>query len=301
MAVAVTGGTGFVGRALLGRAVGQGFKVKALTRRQQEPAPGIAWCEGDLADSAALADLVAGADAVIHLAGTVSAVDRTAFARDNVGGTEAVLEAAGKAGVRRFLFVSSLAAREPGLSAYGASKAEAEELVRTSGLPWTIVRPPAVYGPGDREMLELFRAAKWGLVPMPRAGRTSMIHVADLARLLLALVEAEGIIHSVFEPDDARPGGWTHAELGAEIGRAVGRKVRVLGLSSGALRLAAQADTLVRGTRAKLTLDRAGYMAHPDWAVSRDAEVPSDLWQPQVPTPEGLRETAQWYREQGWL
>jgi UDP-glucose 4-epimerase len=302
MRLAVTGATGFVGRALLEQAAHTGHAISALARRPQEPRPGVTWCAGDLADRSALADLVARADAVIHLAGTVSATDSSAFTTGNVAGTEALLDVAAAAGVRRFHFVSSLAAREPGLSAYGASKAAAEELVRGSKLSWTIVRPPAVYGPGDRDMLELFRAARWGVVPMPRAGRASLIHVADLARLLLILVAAgDAVTGKSFEPDDGRPGGWRHDELGRAIGEAVGRRVQVIGLSPRTLRWAAHADRLARGARARLTLDRAGYMAHPDWAVTRGAQVPAELWSPAVPTPDGLRETAAWYRSHGWL
>jgi nucleoside-diphosphate-sugar epimerase len=301
MRIAVTGGTGFIGGALLGRARDSGLQIVALTRRPQVSDAGVTWCAGDLSRPEALAELVSGADAVIHLAGTVSAVDPAAFAEGNVAGTARLLEAAESAGVKRFVFVSSLAAREPALSAYGASKAEAEALVRQSALPWTIVRPPAVYGPGDRDMLELFRAARWGVVPMPRGGRASLIHVDDLTRLLLALVAAEGPGGQVYEPDDGRPGGWSHGELGRAIGDAVCRRVRVIELAPRTLRWAARADTAVRGARAKLTPDRAGYMAHPDWAVSSAARVPPELWAPEVATPEGLGETARWYRSQGWL
>ena len=103
-------------------------------------------------------------------------------------GTLSMLAAATAGGVRRFVHVSSLAAREPKLSLYGASKARAEELVHSSGLDWVIVRPPAVYGPGDKETLELFRMAKLGLMLMPPKGpRVGASTSHDLARLLLAL------------------------------------------------------------------------------------------------------------------
>jgi nucleoside-diphosphate-sugar epimerase len=302
MRIALTGATGFVGGAVLDHARERGLEVRALTRRPQAARPGIEWLEGDLATPAALDRLVCGADVAIHLAGTVSAVDPAAFEAANVVGTQSLLEAMQRAGVPRLVFVSSLAAREPSLSAYGASKAAAEELVRASGLAWTIVRPPAVYGPGDAAMLDLFRAAKWGLVPIPRGGRASLIHVADLARLLLALAEAgESVVGRTFEPDDGRPGGWPHAEFAREIGRAVGRSVRPVAISPRMLRWAARVDTAIRGAGAKLTPDRAGYMAHPDWAVASSGAVPPHLWQPDIATPEGLRDTAAWYRDQGLL
>jgi nucleoside-diphosphate-sugar epimerase len=151
-------------------------------------------------------------------------------------------------------------------------------------------------------MFELFRAARWGLVPTPKEGRASLIHVEDLARLLLALLPGgEGITHEAFEPDDGRRGGWTHYELARAIGWAVGRRPKVLGLSKQTMEWAAKADGILRGDRARLTLDRVGYMTHPDWVVSLGARVPAALWRPRIETREGLKATAQWYREQKWL
>src|SRR5690606_27261129 len=203
---------------------------------------------------------------------------------------------------QRFVFVSSLAAREPDLSRYGQSKAQAEEVVQASGLDWTIVRPPAIYGPRDREILELFKAAKWGVLPMPPPGRASIVHVEDLARLLLALVPAwPGVVRRTFEPDDGRPGGWGHSELAAAIGQAVGRRVWAPAVPAGLMRAGAWLDCRLRGVDAKLTPDRVGYMIHPDWVSRPDKAPPPELWRSQVETPEGLVATARWYREQGWL
>lgn len=300
--LAVTGATGFVGRALLEQTCRRGIPVRALARREQAPCEGVEWLRGDLADEEALGRLVMGASAVLHIAGVVNTPDPMGFHVGNVTGTETLVEAARKAGVRRFIFVSSLSAREPGLSAYGRSKRQAEEVVQASGLEWTIVRPPAIYGPGDREMLELFRAARWGLVPMPPPGRASVVHVADLARLLLALVPASNLTEGrIFEPDDGRAGGWSHRELAEAIGAAVGRRVWVPHLPQQALLLAARLDRLLRGDRAKLTPDRVGYMSHPDWVCSSADVPPSALWRAEVPTEEGLAETARWYRSAGWL
>jgi uncharacterized protein YbjT (DUF2867 family) len=300
--LAVTGATGFVGRALLEEAAKKGLEVRALSRREQKPAKGVEWLAGDLHDRKALRRLVRNAEAVIHVAGVVNSPDPAGFHLGNVEGTLALVEAAVAAGVPRFVFVSSLAAREPRLSAYGASKAHAEKLVRASGLDWTIVRPPAIYGPRDREILELFKLARRGVVPMPPPGRSSLVHVTDLARLLLALVPpGEGVSHRVFEPDDGREEGWSHRELARAIGWAVGRRPWVPHLSKPMLEGLARLDKTFRGQKAKLTPDRVGYMTHPDWVCSPSARPAKRLWKPEVPTLEGLRATAAWYREHGWL
>ncbi len=303
MTIAVTGATGFVGQALLDRAEQQGIPVKALTRRSQERRAGVEWVRGDLEAKAALRKLVRGSEAVIHVAGVVNAPDAAGFEAGNVTGTLNVIEACLAEGGRRMVHVSSLSAREPDLSVYGASKARAEKLVSASGLDWTLVRPPAIYGPRDTEMFEMFRIARWGLMPMPPSdGRTSVIHVDDLARLLLALAPGgEGVTGQVFEPDDGRKHGWSYYELARAIGWAMGRRPWVIHLSRASLERAARADRFLRRHRAKLTPDRARYMSHPDWVVTHDSRPPRSLWQPEIPTEEGLKATADWYRENRWL
>ena len=301
MKLAVTGGTGFVGSHLIDAALAAGHEVKALTRRAQEPRERVIWVSGGLEDRDALKALVEDSDAVIHVAGVISAPDKASFEQGNVTGTLAMLAAATAGGVRRFVHVSSLAAREPKLSLYGASKARAEELVESSGLDWAIVRPPAVYGPGDRETLELFKMAKRGLVLLPPKGRVSLIHVDDLARLLLALTARGTPRRLVIEPDDGTPGGWSHKDFARALGQAVGRRNVALSAPRPLLRLAARIDRFVRGGRAKLTPDRAAYFSHPDWVVSSGRFPPPDLWHPRVETHEGLAATARWYEEQGWL
>ena len=300
--IALTGGTGFVGQALLDEAARQKIEVRALARRTMEPLRGVDWVRGDLDDRDALMRLMRGAEAVIHVAGVVNAPDTEEFFRGNVLGTLSMLEAAIRAGVPRFVFVSSLSAREPELSAYGASKALAERLVKTSGLDWTIVRPPAIYGPRDKDMFELFRAAKFGVVPVPAGGRASIVHVEDLARLLVALVPGRDISTAqVYEPDDGLAEGWAHDDLARAIGGAMGRRVRVVNLSAGLMRLGARIDGGLRGAKAKLTQDRVGYMTHPDWVVSQEARVPEALWQPRIDTRGGLASTAEWYRREEWF
>lgn len=300
--LAITGATGFVGQAVLEQAARRGLEVRALARRPQEARAGVEWVQGDLADRAALRRLVGRASVVIHIAGVVNAPDAAGFDAGNVVGTLNAVEAALEAGVPRFVHVSSLSAREPQLSLYGASKLRGERIVQASGLDWTVVRPPAVYGPRDTEMLELFRLARRGVVPLPPEGKLSIIHVADLARLLLALIPGgEDVTHLTFEPDDGQPGGWTHVGLAKAIGMAVGRRVTALPLPPSLLRLGARADRLLRRGNAKLTDDRVGYLCHPDWLAGAGNEPPPARWKPQVETRMGLHATAGWYREAGWL
>ena len=224
MIIAVTGGTGFVGQRLIDLAIERGHQVRALTRRSQEARENVQWIAGDLGNREALEQLVTGTDAVIHVAGVINAPDPAGFEEGNVKGTLSMLAAATAAGTARFVHVSSLAAREPKLSQYGASKARSEELVEGSGLDWVIVRPPAVYGPGDKETLELFKMAKAGVILLPPKGRISLIHVDDLARLLLVLAESPTPRKEILEPDDGQPSGWTHRQFATALGAAVGKR-----------------------------------------------------------------------------
>jgi nucleoside-diphosphate-sugar epimerase len=301
MKLAITGGTGFVGSHLIDVALSAGHSIRALTRRDQPPRDGLEWIAGDLSTREALEKLVGDADAIIHVAGTISGHSAAAFEIGNVAGTLAMLAAATAGGVRRLVHVSSLAAREPKLSLYGSSKCRAEQLVHSSGLDWAIVRPPAVYGPGDRETLELFRMAKLGLMLMPPRGRVSVIHADDLSRLLLAFAAPTAPANILVEADDGKQSGWTHREFARALAVAVGTKAAVISSPGVLLRLAARADQLMRGEKAKLTVDRAAYFSHRNWVVEPKRACPPGLWRPQIDTTQGLRETADWYRGQGWL
>ena len=299
MRLALTGATGFLGGHVLRRALQAGHVVRALARRAQPPHSGVEWVAGSLEDEPMLLQLCTGVEAVIHVAGVVNG-DAGGFDRGNRLGTMAMLHAAEASGVHRFVHVSSLAAREPQLSLYGASKRAAEDAVVTSSLDWRIVRPPAIYGPGDTDNLELFRFARRGVVPLPPGGRMSVIHADDLARLVVALAES-GTTHAFYEADDALPEGWTHRQFAQAIGAAVGRKVATVALPRALVRMGARVDRAVRGRAAKLTSDRAAYFCHPDWVIDATKRPPEELWVPRIDTPAGLAATAIWYMTKGWL
>ena len=299
--LAVTGGTGFVGAHLMRLAGEAGLSVRALTRKWRPPEDGVAWIEGALDRTDSLERLCDGADAVIHIAGLINAASREAFESVNVGGTANMIDAARRAGLRRFVHISSLAAREPDLSDYGRSKARAERVVAASSLEWTIVRPPAVYGPGDRETFELFRMARRGLVALPPRGRFSLIHVEDLCRLILRVLDEPDTHFETYEPDDGIDEGWEHRHFARTLGRVLGKRPATLAMPKLVMRGASRVERLVRRDRAKLTADRVRYFCHPDWVVTARHRPPGSLWKPEIRTPTGLKETADWYKAQGWL
>ena len=298
----MTGATGFVGGATMRDAIAAGWHVRALTRRRQPEREGVTWISGALDKPDSLAEMVAGSHAVMHIAGVVNVPTRAAFEAGNATATSHVVDAARGANVSRFIHVSSLTAREPQVSNYGWSKARAEAIVQTSGLDWTIVRPPAVFGPGDTEMLDLFRMAQRGIALVP-SGRLSAIYVDELARLLMALAADRQLsIGAIYEPDDGRETGWSHRSFARAVGRAVGRnRVSALRIPATILKATGQLDKLVRRNRAKLTPDRARYIAHPDWVATKGAFPPPGLWHPEIDTVDALAETVRWYRRENWL
>ncbi len=299
--LAMTGATGFVGATLVDLAIAAGWRVRALTRRPQPARPGMDWVAGALNAPESLAALAMGSDAMIHVAGVVNAADAAGFEAGNVVGTLNMVQAARESGVRRFIHVSSLSAREPALSAYGHSKAKAETIVQASGLDWTIIRPPGIYGPRDHELLDVFKMARLGFVVMPPRGRASWIEVSDLGRLLLAVIPADEAIAQTYEPDDGAADGWSHESFAKAVGWGVGRRVAAFHAPRWALQLASRGDRLVRKDSAKLTPDRVSYMCHANWCIDPAKRPPFSLWQPQISTRAGLKVTANAYRQAGLL
>jgi nucleoside-diphosphate-sugar epimerase len=304
--VAVTGATGFVGPHLVSALARRGFKLRLLVRRWS-PMPSLPGVEaevvlGDLADEGALRRLVDGADAVVHAAGLIKARTPADFLTINRDGTARL---SGLAPEARFILLSSLAAREPQLSAYADSKRAAEQVVASRAGAWLAVRAPAVYGPGDRETLAYFRAAARGLAPRPRldGARLALIHVEDLAEVLAAVVE-QAPPSSIYEIDDGREGGYGYDDMAVAAGAALGRAVwslpvprvvmEVVGAANGARHALGGAAQIL--TRAKV-----GEMFHPDWTVHDHRLGATTGFQPRYDLAAGFQDTILWYRRQGWL
>jgi nucleoside-diphosphate-sugar epimerase len=299
--IAITGGTGFVGSHTIDAALAAGCTVRALARRPQPPRPGVTWLP---MPGGSVGDLCSGAAVVIHIAGVTNARTAAQFAAGNAGLTATVVAAAAAAGCP-VVQVSSLAARAPALSVYGAAKAAAEAVVMAGGTPWAMLRPPGVYGPRDTDMLALFRAARFGIVPAPDA-RASLIYATDLASALLVLAQdMAGPQHTagqVWEIDDGH-GGYRQADIARAAGLALGRRTRVLpvpGWGLAAAALVATAAASARGRLPVLSRDRARYLQH-DWIADGAPFHAATGWVPTVYIGTGMAATAAWYRAQGLL
>ena len=310
--VAVTGATGFIGRKVVEMLAAQGWRVRVLARR---PTAAGVWGEarpelvaGDLSDPDALGVLAAGADVMIHSAGLVKARSRAEFMAVNAHGARAAAQAYAARGTgRRFVLISSLAAREPQLSDYAASKraGEAAAIAELPASALSIVRPPAIYGPGDRETLDVFRAAS-RLPFAPRLGgpdaRLALAHVDDAAAEIVRLAQRPSAWPLSALGGD-RPEGYGWREILQAAGAAVGRTPPTVRLPAALVKTAGALASLasrVDGRPRMLSPGKAHELLHPDWSVAA-AELGPERVAARFTLPAGFAQTAAWYRAQGWL
>jgi len=284
--IAVTGGTGFVGRSVLKLLAGHGADVRALTRNPHSGSDAaITWIEGDLQNEAALADLARGADSFIHIAGLTKADHLSKLLLANSQGAGAAAVAARAANVRRFIHVSSIAAREPHLSDYAYSKRAGERAVIAAAgdMELVIVRPPAILGPGDDATAPVLRMMKRGWLPAPagkarRDGQMSFVYMEDVARFLIEQISAQLLTDSahntgaqtngqVLTPHGGTPvSGWD--DLAEAASNVLGKKVRVLPISPLILAPAARIAQISCALFGGSTFFNAGKvreMLHNDW------------------------------------
>ena len=253
--------------------------------------------EGDLDNTDALRQLVAGSAAVIHAAGAVRGASRLDFDHINVTGSANVLAAvAAQARPPRLLLLSSLAAREPGLSWYAASKQAGEDLLaQRPDLDWVILRPPAVYGPGDREMLPLFRAMARGIAPVPgaAAARISLVHVADLVAACLACLESGATRGQTLTPCDGRAGGYDWREMADLVGAVWGRRVRLWQVPRWLLDGIAWINVTsarLSGRAPMLTPAKLRELRHGDWVTDNADITRATGWRPDIGLRQGLEQ-----------
>jgi nucleoside-diphosphate-sugar epimerase len=235
---------------------------------------------------------------VVHAAGLIKARQALDFDRVNRDGTARLSALAPDI---PFLLLSSLAAREPQLSPYAASKRAAEEVVVRRSGPWLAVRAPAVYGPGDRETLPYFQMAARGFALQPNQpdARLSLIHVEDLSEAL-ALALDRPLPPAVYEIDDGHPGGYRHADMAAAAAEALGRPVRPLRVGRGSMNAVARLNGLRPGPQI-LSLAKVRELYHSDWTVRERRLAEATGFVPRFGLAEGFRHTILWYRAHHWL
>jgi uncharacterized protein YbjT (DUF2867 family) len=305
---AVTGATGFLGQHLVRTLADAGWRVRVLARRDPvspfwgglEPQV----VHGDLSDQAALARLCQGADAIFHTAGLIGGPHERLRAV-NVDGARRLAEAAARAAPgAHVLLISSLAAREPQLSAYAATKRAGEDAMReVLGSSLTVARPPVIYGPGDRETLQIFRAAATSpVLPLLHpAARVAMIHAEDAARQIVAL--ESGASGRIITLSDARPEGYGWRELMQAAAAASDRSPSFVRIPTAALYALASVQGIGDGWRhgkVTITFGKVRELTHLDWGVRPDERTPGAP-DPVYDLLAGFKQTVRWYRKRGWL
>jgi len=327
MRVLVTGATGFLGSHVAEQLARQGHAVRVLVRRTSDRSflQGFEAEEalGDVTQPETLPAAVEGVEAIVHAAGLTKARSAAEFEAVNAGGTANLLAALDPAQpLRRFVLISSLAAHGPSedgrprppdapptpVTAYGRSKLRAEELVRSwaaDGRAVTIIRPPVIYGPRDRQLLPFFRLARWRLAPLLGGGTNSVscVYVDDAARAaVLAATAGEDAPSATYALDDGAVYTWR--DLLAAVEQAVGKKALRLPSPPWAFAAAALVSEIygrLRRQAVSFTRDKVIEMRQRYWVCSHE-EISRDLgWQPQVGLSEGAALTAAWYRQYGWL
>ncbi|HET7313155.1 MAG TPA: aminotransferase class I/II-fold pyridoxal phosphate-dependent enzyme [Salinisphaera sp.] len=302
--VAVTGATGFIGRATVAALIAAGHRVQALVRSPEAAgtvrALGGVPIRGSLSEPARLAELIHRADALVHAAGQVRGATRRDFDRVNVAGSARLFAAARQAGCA-VLALSSLAAREPSLSHYAMSKRTMECLLAEADAPAPafVLRPPAVYGPGDRELAPLFDAMGRGFAPIPGnpRARVSLIHVHDLAAAIVAWVNAGARAAGIHEIHDGRHGGYSWNDVVSIAESLRGAPIRRVVLPATAMRATAALNTgwaRIAGRAPMLTPGKLRELRHADWVADNTSLGGIIDWRPRLELRDGLAATCAW-------
>lgn len=328
MTILVTGATGFLGSHIVEQLTTEGRDVRALVRKTSDTSflrtlPHVTFAEGAVDDLDSFVKAANGVEAIIHAAGLVKARNQGEFMRTNAEGTANAVTAARRAGsqLRRFVLVSSQAVAGPSedgspvpvdggtgpVTHYGESKLAGERaaLAAKADLPLTVLRPPLVYGPRDREVLAFFKAVKTGLLPYMGAPtkRISVIYGGDAASACIRAVDAEVPSGSIYFLED----GLTRSfgELVLAIEAAVGRRAWLrFPLPRSVIEVAATASELygrVTNRAVMLTRDKCNELFAANWVCDAGPARRDLSWSAQVPFDLGAKRTADWYRDSGWL
>lgn len=317
----VTGATGFIGSHLVEALLARQWRVRCLVRKTSVlrwlPTDDVSLINGDVAQPGDdLERAVRNVSVVFHLAGLTSTTSDSAYVAVNVEGTRNVVRAMQKVAPDALLvFCSSLAAAGPSIrrplnetdppspvSAYGRSKLTAERIVEESGLDHLIVRPPAVYGPRDTDILAAFRLAVRGLAlrVAPEGQTLSLVHVEDLTRGLACAAETEG--RGLYYMTDGMVHTWE--SVMDHVSRAVGKQTKIIPVVSFVAEGIARLEVLrasLFGAKPLLTPDRIIELSQASWTCD-DTRARLDIdYDSSIALPDGLRSTAEWYRKHRWL
>ncbi|WP_241579846.1 NAD-dependent epimerase/dehydratase family protein [Rosenbergiella nectarea] len=298
--VALTGATGFIGSHIVEKLLSAGFQVRALTRSPSHNTnlPGMTWVRGSLENESSLVELVTGADVVIHCAGQVRGKNISTFTQANVEGSLRLLRAAEEGtSCKRYLFISSLAARHPQLSWYAHSKALAEQqlVAQASSVSIGIFRPTAVYGPRDKELHPVFSWLLRGLLPQTGSSATqlSFLHVYDFAEAVVKWIEAKVQYSEPYELCDGHPSGYRWQDL-QTIGQSIRRKpVKVIKIPLPLLKTIATLSTQISrlsGKEPMLTQSKIGELTHRDWSATNITITRNIGWTPNIRLERALRD-----------
>jgi nucleoside-diphosphate-sugar epimerase len=304
--IAVTGATGFIGAMLVDHLLAAGWNVKALVRpcsaHRISQKSGLETVPGSLQDDESLNRLVENTAAVVHCAGAVRGATAADFNAVNVDGLERLLRAVLILSPRpRFLLLSSLAARAPELSHYASSKKQGELLLTAMAedMEWAALRPPAVYGPGDREMLPLFQWMGRGVAPVLGVAhaRLSLLYVEDLCTAVLAWLNADNCRCGVYELNDTQTGGYSWDETIEKVSALRARRIIKLPLPALLLKTIAFINVALArliGYAPMLTPGKVRELRHPDWVADNSALTAAIGWRPKFSLEQGLRRTMGW-------
>jgi len=241
-----------------------------------------------------LAAIVADCSAVIYCAGSVRGRNAEDFSIANITGVKTILKALERSNsAPPLLLLSSLAASRPELSDYAYSKNAGEQLVKGTALAWTIFRPPAVYGPGDREMLPVLKMIRRGLLAHagPSDQRLSLLHVDDLVNAVVAWMSAsQKCLHQTYAIDDGTPGGYNWSEIGAAVGD---KKLNILKVPDFMLSSVARLNLLFSrmfGYAPMLSPGKVRELMQPEWLGDNTAFTEATGWRPQLDLKQGVRQ-----------
>ncbi len=290
--IALTGSTGFIGSHILKSLLSNDFHVRILVRNSNKTIshPNIEIISGDLHNQPSLDKLTAGVDCVIHCAGRVKGANATSFIHDNVHGTKNILSTSIQTRKVRFILISSLSAREPSISDYANSKYCCETVLKQSNLTqWTIIRPPAVYGPGDTELKPVFDWMKRGILWVPDSTKQlfSLLHVTDLSQLIISQLNLTAEYGNTIEPDDGNQYSWQKVQKISEI--FFHRNIRIIRVPSTILSLAARSNVLfskLLNYSPMLTPGKARELLHQNWIAEGTPDITN--WKPKVDLKVGL-------------